>query len=54
MIVGVVTEDGIPMITLPVAGRNWSATIDTGFNGDLELPTALRLDLNPQFFGRLR
>jgi len=37
---------------LPIAGRDWPATIDTGFNGDLELPDALREPLNPQFVGR--
>ena len=32
--------------------RDWSATIDTGFNGDLELPDALREPLNAQYVGR--
>jgi hypothetical protein len=37
---------------LPIAGRDWPATIDTGFNGDVELPDALRDPLNAQFVGR--
>lgn len=41
MIVGTVTEDGIPYLMIEVAGRQWTAVVDTGFNGDLELPDAL-------------
>ena len=36
MIVGTVSADGVPTITLSVAGQDWPAVIDTGFNGDLE------------------
>ena len=54
MIVGVVSVQGLPTIILPIAGRDWPATIDTGFNGDLELPAALREPLNAQFVGRAR
>lgn len=49
MIQGTVTTDGIPMISLAVAGITWPATVDTGFNGDLELPEALRPFVNPRF-----
>jgi len=35
-----------------LAGRDWPATIDTGFNGDLELPDALREALNARYVGR--
>ena len=52
MILGVVSVEGLPTIILPITGRNWSATVDTGFNGDLELPDALREPLNAQFVGR--
>lgn len=38
MIYGTVSDVGVPTIILPIAGQEWSATIDTGFNGDLELP----------------
>ena len=46
MIQGEVSTNGVPTIRLSVAGREWAATIDTGFNGDLELPEALRTSLN--------
>src|SRR5438552_3334694 len=35
-----------------IAGREWKATTDTGFNGDLELPYALGTMVNASFFGR--
>jgi predicted aspartyl protease len=38
---GEVDETGTPILRLTVAGREWVATIDTGFNGDLELPEEL-------------
>ena len=41
-----------PRITDDHAGQDWPATIDTGFNGDLELPDALRDILNAHFVGR--
>ncbi len=49
MIQGTVTTDGIPTVSLTVAGTAWPATVDTGFNGDLELPEALRPFVNPRF-----
>lgn len=54
MIAGNVSDDGVPVITLEVAGRKWSAIIDTGFNGDLELPQELHGTLNDQPAGRVR
>jgi clan AA aspartic protease len=36
-----------------VDGQLWQAIIDTGFNGELELPERLRSDLNAQFVGRV-
>ena len=54
MIVGTVSSEGLPTITLDIAGQSWAATIDTGFNGDLELPEGLRGKLNDQPAGRLR
>ena len=50
---GTVSDIGVPIITLSVAGQEWTATIDTGFNGDLELPEALRNVLNPQYVGKV-
>ncbi len=50
---GTVTLDGVPIITLQIAGREWRATIDTGFNGYLELPDVLLRPLNPQYIGQV-
>ena len=41
------------MITLFIAGEEWAVTIDTGFNGDLELPEALRSVLKPEYVGKV-
>jgi predicted aspartyl protease len=46
---GAVTDDGTPIIILPVAGQEWTAVLDTGFNGDLQLPEHLRPLVNPRF-----
>ncbi|MEX0727856.1 MAG: hypothetical protein WD065_16385 [Planctomycetaceae bacterium] len=54
MITGTVTDDGIPVIQLKVAGRDWRATVDTGFNGDLELPEELKGKLNDRPAGRVK
>ena len=51
MIEGIVDENGIPVIMLLIAGQEWKAIIDTGFNGDLELPFALGSFVNPRIFG---
>lgn len=53
MIRGSVSSEGLPVIVLEVAGQPWLATIDTGFNGDLELPTELRSKLPVEFIGRV-
>ena len=53
MIAGTVTDDGVPVIRLLVAGQTWSDIIDTGFNGDVELPEMLRPALRPRFIGRI-
>ena len=52
MIEGTVTDDGVPIVTLRVGHHDWPAVIDTGFNGDLELPEALRVILQPRFKGQ--
>lgn len=49
MIQGTVTIDGVPTVSLSVADRIWSATVNTGFNGDLELPEELRSFVNARF-----
>ena len=52
MILGVVSDEGLPTIILPIAGQDWPATINTGFNGDLELPDVLHEPLHAHFVGR--
>ena len=47
------TAEGVPVITLIVAGQAWPATIDTGFNGDLELPETLRSFVNARLVGQV-
>jgi predicted aspartyl protease len=54
VIAGDVSDAGVPVITLEIAGQEWPAIIDTGFNGDLELPEELQGKLNDQPAGRLR
>jgi hypothetical protein len=54
VIAGHVSEDGVPVITIIIAGQSWPAIVDTGFNGDLELPLALQGQLNDQPVGRLK
>ena len=52
MIEGVVTDDGTPVIPAEVGNQRWQAIIDTGFNGELELPQRLRPHVNARFVGR--
>ncbi len=52
MIDGSVTDDGVPAIDVQVGNQPWQAIIDTGFNGELELPERLRSHVNAQFVGR--
>ncbi len=51
MIEGAVSDDGVPTITLSIAGQDWTAILDTGFSGDLELPEVLRIPLNSRYVG---
>jgi clan AA aspartic protease len=53
LIVGIVTKDGVPAIEVEAGGERWQAIIDTGFNGELELPERLRSHMNAQFVGRV-
>jgi hypothetical protein len=53
VIQGEVSSKGVPTISIPIAGSDWPATVDTGFNGDLELPEALRGLVNPRYEGRV-
>ena len=52
MIRGNVSLVGVPTITITVAGKDWPAIIDTGFNGDLELPEVLRKEFTTRYVGR--
>lgn len=51
MIRGYVTDHGVPQITIRLAGQLWVAVIDTGFNGDVELPQALQPSLDAEYIG---
>lgn len=53
MIRGTVSPEGVPTVRLPVAGNDWIAVVDTGFNGDLELPDALREPLDAWYVGQV-
>jgi len=53
VIQGTVSVDGVPIVILPIAGQDWPAIIDTGFNGDLELPEDLLGSLNARYVGRV-
>lgn len=53
MIEGIVTADGVPAIEVEVGSKRWQAILDTGFNGELELPERLRSHGNAQFVGRV-
>lgn len=52
MIPGTVDDNDVPKVLLPVAGQDWPAIVDTGFNGDLELPESLRPRVNPRYLCR--
>jgi predicted aspartyl protease len=47
-----VTDEGEPVVLLTVGGRSFPALIDTGFNGDLELPEQVRPLVNARFLLR--
>ena len=51
MISGIVTEDGVPLVTLRLDDEDWVAIIDTGFNGSLELPAPLSTRLKTETLG---
>ena len=52
MIEGIITEDGVPAIAVEFGNQRWQAIIDTGFNGELELPERLGPHVNARFVGR--
>ena len=52
MIRGEVDHNQVPIIQLKIAGQSWPTLVDTGFNGDLELPMALWGRLPARYFDR--
>ena len=52
MLQGTVNAKRDSIVTLMVDGKTWPAIIDSGFNGDLELPESLRLPLKAVRIGR--
>jgi predicted aspartyl protease len=50
---GTVNLDWEPVVLLPVGGQHWPAIVDTGFNGDLELPDGLRPFVNARLSGQV-
>jgi predicted aspartyl protease len=54
VITGTVNFFGVPVVLVSMAGQSWPAVIDTGFNGDLELPDSLWSHVNPRFIMRIR
>ena len=54
MIVGEVGLEGVPTISLALSGDEYLAIIDTGFNGDLELPESLKDLVNARYLSRVR
>ena len=42
-----------PYVSLKIGEQTHPAIIDTGFNGDLELPDSLRAHVNPRFQGKV-
>lgn len=53
MITGHVTDDGVPVIVVKVGDQKWRAIIDTGFNGDVELPERVQSQLDGEYVGRV-
>ena len=53
MITGTVSLARVPVVTVEVSGRYWEAVIDTGFNGDLELPIELKSLLPCRYVGQV-
>jgi predicted aspartyl protease len=54
VIEGTVSEDGVPRIEIALAGRTWLAIVDTGFNGDLELPRELQDEVMARQIGTVQ
>ena len=48
---GVVDDRGTPVLHLEIGGREWTAVIDTGFDGHLVLPDALSPHFERRYWG---
>ena len=44
---------GVPTIEIDIFGQGWQAIVDTGFNGDLELPERMHSQLSSIYMGRV-
>ena len=53
MITGVITDEDVPFVYFELGSRSWPAIVDTGFNGELELPNSLRPLVNAEYVGRV-
>jgi predicted aspartyl protease len=51
LIHGAVNAKRDAVIPFSIVGKSWEAVIDSGFNGDLELPESLRLPLRAERIG---
>ena len=51
MIAGFVDRFGIPFIPTQIAGQDLLGIVDSGFNGDLELPLEIHSDVNALYCG---
>ena len=54
MIDGEIGPYGVPVISLRIDGRDWSAVIDTGFSGDLRLSDELLSVVDARYIGEVR
>jgi predicted aspartyl protease len=52
MLAGSINRQGLPEVQLALGGRFWPALIDTGFNGDLELPDSLKAEVSTEYVGQ--
>jgi predicted aspartyl protease len=52
-VIGAVNDEGEPFLQLSIAGRDWRAVVDTGFNGDLELPISLLSQIPSRYNGQI-
>lgn len=48
---GVVDGRGTPVVRLPIAGQDWTAVIDTGFDGFVLIPAVLASEFKCRLLG---